>query len=265
MIAPVFDRLSVKYSQAAFIKVNADRCPVSRAAMHVSAFPTFVFCWPGQPLPQVVGKFSGADGAQLEERIKECLASGPEPAGGAAGGPESAVPGQSCIDEFIDKKSVECLNQKDDHPIASVFTDDDSFLSSDADQQLIVSMGFNMPVRVHSIAFKCTFTPETAPDASGPKTIKLFCNQSALDFDDMDSAVAVQELTLTQSQLESGEPVALKFVKFQNVNILSIFVQDNQGDTELTAITSIKMYGQPRDKTNMSEFKRVAGSKNEGE
>jgi len=38
-----------------------------------------------------------------------------------------------------------------------------------------------------------------------------------------------------------------------------------QGGTDTTAMTSLTLYGQPRDKTNMAEFKRVAGSKNEGE
>ena len=101
--------------------------------------------------------------------------------------------------------------------------------------------------------------------ASGPKTIKLFANQQAIDFDDAESQAPVQTLTLTQAQLESGEPVPLKYVKFQNVNTLSIFDQDNQDGTDTSALTSMTLYGQTRDKTNMSDFKRVAGSKNEGE
>jgi hypothetical protein len=49
----VFAQLSAKYSEAVFIKVNADRCPMSKAAMHISAFPTFIFAQAGNPLPQV--------------------------------------------------------------------------------------------------------------------------------------------------------------------------------------------------------------------
>eukprot|EP00035_Acanthoeca_spectabilis_P021426 m.438129 g.438129 ORF g.438129 m.438129 type:complete len:304 (-) comp18197_c0_seq1:47-958(-) len=263
-IAPVFAQLSTKYTQAEFIKVNADRCPVSKAAMQVTAFPTFIFCLPGNPLPKVLGKFSGADPAQLEARIKEGLqavAGG----GAAAAKDEGPVPGQSVIDEFVDTKSIECLNQKDDHPVANIFTSSDTFLESDADEQLIISMGFTCPVRIHSIAFRCAVNAATAPDASGPKTIKLFVNQQAIDFDDAESQAPIQVLEISAEQLESGEPVPLKYVKFQNVNTLSIFLQDNQGETETTALTQISLYGQPRDKTNMTEFKRVAGSKNEGE
>jgi hypothetical protein len=101
--------------------------------------------------------------------------------------------------------------------------------------------------------------------ASGPKTIKIFANQQAVDFDDAESQVPVQTLELTQEQLQSGEPVPLKYVKFQNINTLALFLQNNQGETETTALTQVTLYGQTRDKTNMADFKRVAGSKNEGE
>ena len=86
-----------------------------------------------------------------------------------------------------------------------------------------------------------------------------------MDFDDAERQAPVQTLTLTQAQLDSGEPVPLKYVKFQNINTLSLFIQDNQGGTDTTALTQLTLYGQTRDKTNMSEFKRVAGEANEGE
>lgn len=95
--------------------------------MQVTAFPTFIFCLPGNPLPKVLGKFSGADPAQLEARIKEGLqavAGG----GAAAAKDEGPVPGQSVIDEFVDTKSIECLNQKDDHPVANIFTSSDTYV-----------------------------------------------------------------------------------------------------------------------------------------
>lgn len=267
MIAPEFARLSTKYPQATFIKVNADRCPTAKMAMRVEAFPTFIFCRPGNPLPEVLGRFSGANPAELEERITQCLQalSGEGgPAGGAAAD-NSPVPGHVSLNDMIDLKQIECLNQKDEHPVQSIFEDNDSFLESDADEQLILSFQLSAPCRIHSLAFQCTFTSETAPEASGPKTIKLFTNQQSLDFDEAESQAGVQTLTLTEEQLVSGEPVALKYVKFQSVNTLSIFVQDNQGDTETTGITALKLYGQPKDKTNMSEFKRVAGKAGEGE
>ncbi|KAG9508392.1 Thioredoxin, partial [Fragariocoptes setiger] len=43
MIAPVFSRLSDKYPQAVFIKVDVDECDSLTAAHRVTAMPTFIF------------------------------------------------------------------------------------------------------------------------------------------------------------------------------------------------------------------------------
>ena len=68
---------------------------------------------------------------------------------------------------------------------------------------------------------------------------------------------------LKPSQLD-GSPIPLRFVKFQNVKNLVIFVKDNQEGGEVTQIDYLAIIGQTIDTTNMSEFKRVAGKKGEG-
>ena len=57
-----------------------------------------------------------------------------------------------------------------------------------------------------------TIAAGTAFTASGPKTVKLFTNLQALDFDDAESQAPVQVLSLTPEQLATGEPVPLKSV-----------------------------------------------------
>jgi hypothetical protein len=87
-----------------------------------------------------MGKFSGADPAQLEARIRECLeavrAGGAGGGGGGAAADAGPVPGQDVVNSLMDMKSVECLNQKEDHPVAHLLADGDSFLESDADEQV---------------------------------------------------------------------------------------------------------------------------------
>jgi PITH domain len=68
--------------------------------------------------------------------------------------------------------------------------------------------------------------------------------------------------SLQPSDLD-GNPVNLRFVKFQNVQTLLIFVKDNQGGTETTRIDHLAVYGCPLNTTNMSDFKRIAGKKGE--
>eukprot|EP00116_Pleurobrachia_bachei_P017157 sb/3477419/ len=75
---------------------------------------------------------------------------------------------------------------------------------------------------------------------------------------------AVQDIELTKDEVATeNHVIPLKYVKFQNVNSLTIFVKDNQGDEETTVVSYIGLIGQSREKTDMNDFKRVAGKKGE--
>jgi hypothetical protein len=67
---------------------------------------------------------------------------------------------------------------------------------------------------------------------------------------------------LTQKDLE-GTPVNLRFVKFQNVQNMQLFIKNNQSGSETTQIDHLAILGSPICTTNMGEFKRVAGKKGE--
>jgi hypothetical protein len=49
---------------------------------------------------------------------------------------------------------MDALNQQEEHNVKNIFKDDDSFLESDVDEQLIISVPFNQPVKLHSLKFK---------------------------------------------------------------------------------------------------------------
>jgi hypothetical protein len=68
---------------------------------------------------------------------------------------------------------------------------------------------------------------------------------------------------LTETDLSGESPVELRFVKFQSVNNLQVFILDNQGGTDVTEIDSLTFYGIPVSTTNMTDFKRVAGKAGE--
>jgi len=46
---------------------------------------------------------------------------------------------------------LDCLNQKRDHPVQNIFKRDDSYLESDVDEQLMITVPFNQSVKLHSI------------------------------------------------------------------------------------------------------------------
>jgi len=259
-LAPAFAELSNKYPQVKFLKVDVDKCRGLQQAFSVTAMPTVAFL----QNKQVLGKFSGGDPRRIEDTLLQLLAGGGQNQQDAN---DSKVPGQIVLTQFIDKKKLECLNQKNDRGVENVFDEGSQlFLESDCDEQLIINVGFMQPVKIHSLCFSSNVTEEIAPDSSAPKTIKIFVNRnSTLDFDDAESTEAVQEIELTAADVASGKPVELRFVKFQNVTSLILFVKDNQGDTETTAFSNLEIFGGTRESTDMADFKRVAGKKGEGE
>jgi len=126
------------------------------------------------------------------------------------------------------------------------------------DNQLLIYFPFSTPVKIHSLSF---LAPKD--DSRSIKKIKLYANKQHLDFESIESVAATQEIVLKKDDLIAGSIVSLKFVKFQNVNSLTIFVVSNQGDAETSILQNLRILGISTSKTNMTEFKRVSGEKGE--
>lgn len=252
-IGPVYERLSDKYPTVVFLKVDVDICQTLRALMHIESMPTFIFLKNAAKLHQ----FSGSDVIQLERTIEQILA-GVGPGAAAEAAEDCGVAGQQLLNEFINKPGSECLNQDSKHTLEAIFTDSEHYLESDCDEQLIVSLAFNQAVRIHSLRFR------SPTDGRGPKTIRLFINRSStMDFDEAARLEPTQTLILTPTDLAENKPIPLRFVKFQNITNLTLFIQDNQGGTDTTAIAHLDVIGGLREAANMSDFKRVAGKAGE--
>jgi len=244
-IAPFVDEMSTKYPNAHFLNVDVDECQETAASYGVTAMPTFVFLRNKTRLALL----KGADKAGLEAKIQQFYTD-------ASQDEEVGVKGMMDITSFLDKSKSECLNEADDHPYAHCLQGGGGFLESDCDEQLILALTFNQAMKVHSLKIK-------APTDKGPKTIRIFQNQpNTLDFDKADSMVSIQDLELTEDQLD-GSIIPLKFVKFQNVQNMMFFIKDNQGGDDVTQIDHLSIIGTPISTTNMNDFKRVSGKKGE--
>ena len=51
--------------------------------------------------------------------------------------------------------------------------------------------------------------------------------------------------------------VTCRYVKFQTVNHLSIFIEDNQGDEDVTRVGKIQLLGTAGQTMNVAEIKKV--------
>lgn len=176
--------------------------------------PTFIFYRNRSKIDRV----QGADIQGLEAKIKQHY--GVE--GGAGDDGEDYGQGLMDLSTLIMKNMCECLNESDDHTLEHALSSGGGYLESDVDEQLIINLAFNQAVKIHSLKFK-------APLKHGPKKVKLFINQPVtLDFDSATGTAAVQEVEVTPKDLEGGNMINLRFVKFQNVQTLTFFVVDNQ-------------------------------------
>ncbi|UXI18614.1 Eukaryotic translation initiation factor 3 subunit M [Sarcoptes scabiei] len=252
-IAPVFERLSNEYSARGvkFLKVDVDNLTETASNNNVSAMPTFIFF----KNRVAIFRLQGANPTSLESKLQELINSQESLDAAAA---ESGVAGFIDLSMFINKAQSECLNESDENNLGhALIPGSGFFLESDCDEQLIINLAFNQPVKIHSLKL-------TAPATNGPKHIKLFINQPrTLDFDQASSMTPVQTIDVTADDLVKSNPIPLRYVKFQNIQNLIIFVMNNQTNAELTRIDNITLIGQTVSSTNMADFKRIAGKKGE--
>ncbi|OCH95216.1 DUF1000-domain-containing protein, partial [Obba rivulosa] len=153
---------------------------------------------------------------------------------------------QTSLLEHLDVSQLTCLNENGEHTLKSIVGDrkrntSSAYLESDVDEQLLLNVTFNQTTRIRALALQTK--PEHA--AQAPARIKLILNRPTLGFDDVDDSGVVQELELTPEQVRDGKPVPLRFVRFQAVNTLHIFVESNQGGEEQTRIDAIDVFGTP--------------------
>jgi hypothetical protein len=179
--------------------------------------------------------------------------------GGMPGGAAAAEPSDNGkmldLSVKIDKSGCYARNEAPGYSMSNLFIGDSRLgCKSDADEQLILHVAFQEFVKIKSIKF-VAFNNGEDPE-SNPATVKLFVNRENLGFEDIDDVDPTQVLELTAEDLrESSEPIMTKFVKFQRVQSLTFYVEENNGG-EVSALGALKLMGRPVGTTNMSEFKK---------
>ncbi|CAG8753496.1 9305_t:CDS:2 [Acaulospora morrowiae] len=230
-MGPIFNELSSNYRHVNFAKVD------DQFANNIQVtLPTFKFFRSGQQIAQLVG----AQQDELRRLVEQ-----------HAGSPESSEHGYRDLSEFITLNQVDCLNQHEVHNVRNVFKKDDGYLESDVDEQLLISIPFNQTVKLYSLKVVCKDIEHA------PKTIKLFANRLNIGFDEIDSIKETQLIQLNEKDYEENTSVfPLKFVKFQSVVNITVFVQDNIGDEETTTIKELIFIGSPIETTKMENLNR---------
>eukprot|EP01095_Lingulamoeba_sp_RSL-Kostka_P008320 TRINITY_DN274_c0_g1_i1.p1 TRINITY_DN274_c0_g1~~TRINITY_DN274_c0_g1_i1.p1 ORF type:complete len:317 (+),score=125.92 TRINITY_DN274_c0_g1_i1:47-997(+) len=269
-IAPEFDKLSLEHPDILFLRVDIDKLKEIAATANVTSVPTFVFYREFKILSVVTGANLNQLKSLIEKNKNGGIDSNNNNNNNSSNDGIKYPTGQMNIDSYINKSRVNCLNQQEDNNVSNIFKDDDSFLESDCDEQLLLYIPFNQTVKVHSLILNCI------EPANAPCVIKLFVNKEAMDFSSAETEKPTQVIELSEDQINDGsggssssnkkkQPklIPLKFVRFQKVNSLTIFVESNLDDEETTVIDQLCFIGNPGQVFNMNEFKRVSGDPND--
>jgi hypothetical protein len=180
--------------------------------------------------------------------------------GGMGGGaaPETEKDDGRMVDlsPVIESKECYARNEAPGFPMTNLFIGDSRLgCKSDTDEQLIIHISFQEFVKIKSIKFVAFNNGENPEEY--PTIVKLYVNSgNPIGFEDVDDVDPTQEFELTSEDLrESSDPLMTKFVRFQRVKTLTIFIEENQGG-EVTALGGIRLMGRPIATTNMNEFKK---------
>jgi hypothetical protein len=124
---------------------------------------------------------------------------------------------------------------------------------SDTDEQLLLHIPFTQRVKLSGIAF-------AAPEGGkAPKSVRLFVNRPTVGFSDAESTPAAAELSLSPDDLkgDAGKTLALKPARFTGVDVLSIFVENNQGEEETTVLSRLTLFGSAGETFDVAAIKKI--------
>jgi len=159
--------------------------------------------------------------------------------------PEHVLPGEGTNDLLlsrIDLDNVDALNAENEQQAKDVVGkpwdnrfDEDKYLMSDADQQLIVRIPFTGQVKLRSVIVK------GARGESCPTKMKVFANIPCVDFDSAESEKPTQVINLIDSKdaVEYTVPAA----RYPAVTNLALYFSENAGG-EQTQIFYIGFKGE---------------------
>jgi hypothetical protein len=142
---------------------------------------------------------------------------------------------------------------------------DTDWVESDTDAQLMLYIPFQGTQKVHSVHIT-SFAQRTPDDdddeiPARPKRVDLFINRSHnLGFEEAEDIPATQSVELSPESWNPDTKTAVietRFVKFQHVSSLVIFVVDAEGDGERTRIDRIRIVGESGEKRMPGKLQKI--------
>jgi hypothetical protein len=121
---------------------------------------------------------------------------------------------------------------------------------------------FQSTLKVHSLHFTSLPSSTDEDDVTlRPKTVKIYKNRAQiLGFDEADDSIATQEIELSSRDWDPKTGTAkaeLRFVNFQNVTSLVIFVVDGDGNGDETRLDRVRIIGETGEKRDPGKLEKI--------
>lgn len=296
-IAPIYEQLSAQLSRPgtlAFTKVNVDSQKQIAQTYNITAMPTFMIFKSGRESKRI----KGADIKALDAAVKQLAQeAGSAPSGSTSGLEDpfttgsknwigASLPrGYGDVTEAVDQLNLDFLNLDSEFGGARTIFEatkpsslgakgksaegKKDWIESDTDAQMMLFMPFQSTMKLHTL--QITSLPTKDEDGemttSRPTSLQLYTNRShTLGFDEADDEPATQKIELSEDSWDATTGTAnveLRFVKFQNISSLVIFVVDGDGETDKTRIDRIRLIGDTGEKKAMGKLEKFGEEQGE--
>lgn len=249
----------------------------------------------------VVSTIQGANATKLSEAVKKLAAEAESDGSGGFGEASesgtgwlgSTLPrGYNDITDQVDVKGLDLLNSDSNlgnartlfdnsipsaldtgkgKPKANEVEDKKDWVESDTDEQLMLFIPFQSTLKIHTLHIT-SLAPKPS-EAEGdeipmrPKTIQIYSNRAhVLGFEEAEDVPATQAITLDAQDWDEKTGTAkveLRFVKFQNVSSLVIFILDGDGDETKVRIDRLRIIGETGEKRELGKLEKVGDQSGE--
>eukprot|EP01084_Bolivina_argentea_P274275 467435_1 len=135
--------------------------------------------------------------------------------------------------------------------------DKESYIVSDADEEILILIQFKQPVNLHRIEIHALTSKDDLKEhtnnnviddqMSTPKEILIYkIDNLNKDFHDIESiAQTDKSMTCSPKKLEKGQKISLKKqTKFRKIQFVAIFIKSNHSNTSKTFLNGIRFIGQ---------------------
>ncbi|KAL8641569.1 MAG: hypothetical protein Q9228_001644 [Teloschistes exilis] len=256
-----------------------------------SRLPTFIIFREGQ----IVSTIRGAEGSQLSNAVRKVVSEAKSNVSGAFGQASGSVSGwfgvglpkgYDDVTDQVDVRGLDLLNSDSDFGNArtlfdtskpsalvdrkgkAISTEDKvkkDWVESDTDEQMMLFIPFQSTLKVHTLHITSLCPDEANAEEDDPpmrpKTVRLYTNRAhILGFEEAEDIPATQSIVFQPQDWDSSTGTAkfeLRYVKFQNVSSLVVFVLDGEGGGEKVRIDRLRIVGERGEKRELGKLEKI--------